>query len=73
MWYTSNMSETETTSQLPTTMRLRCNQDYINGCGQLATVPVTYTPIGINTIWKAADGTCECGLRLTRVITVRTS
>lgn len=54
----------------PATVKLRCDQNRIFGCGRLNAVPVTYTPIGVSALAMNADGRCECGLHLVKVQTL---
>lgn len=47
------------------TIRIRCNQNRIFGCGQLASVPVVrFTLPGTTRDRLSGGGRCQCGLPL---------
>ena len=48
----------------PRSVRLRCDQNTIFGCGKVTTVTAEYRPIGPSAVTQSAFVWCACGLPL---------
>ncbi len=49
---------------LTETMRVRCDQNVIFGCGRVNALPVTRVPLTPERVTLLATGRCTCGLPL---------
>lgn len=52
--------------QAPATVRIRCDQNRIFGCGRLVTAEVTSRPIGVSATHCTAFVWCPCCLPLAK-------